>query len=729
MRDVATLDASPAEISGLGEVGHYTIQADAAMFRILIDGLYSDKPRAVVRELCTNARDSHAEAGILDRPFVLQLPGRFDDTFRVRDFGVSLTHDDVMRLYTTVGRSTKRDSNTSVGKFGLGSKVPFACTDSFTITAILEGEKRIYNAFMDAGAPKIALLVQEPTDEEQGLEVSFPVRQGDHEAFTRAARRVLLGFDVIPENNAGINKPELTILFEGDDWKMFESDSHMQGAYVRQGCVLYPIDTQVLTSGGGASRSAYFLSQECILLDMPIGSVDITPSRESLSYDATTVANLCAKFESIIDDVTLKMMLAIEGAPTFHGAMKARKELLGSISSGALREHLSKALYWHGRKINDIIRLSPEMFGVLARRGVVWRELARQGSRRSKKWGTRSLTYTTIDPCKPLRFYYTPPSEPHPRYFSQRITEAVQGKHGEHILIGFEPGSKAEMYLRVALGRPEEELEFINLLDFSYTKPNYQKAAAYYTVFSSENDKFCKNSFRSDVDIYYVCTRRNTAQRDGSDVSDHMVGRIWRALKDTGLLSEDAVLVGIPVSRKDLIRDIEEEWESFFAVAEDLVREKFKPEIAAQVSLATDLRRKYRNNIWTNLIARIQEKQAEITDGDSFFIQAAGSLMFYLRPLPDENLQSSLQELIPVIFSREQQDELLVQFDIQACKQQFEAHEAALQASYPLLTFLVAECRWDFTTDLKFDTSVMIDYINMVDHHHQENALAEAFCG
>jgi hypothetical protein len=71
----------------------------------------------------------------------------------------------------------------------------------------------------------------------------------------------------------------------------------------------------------------------------------------------------------------------------------------------------------------------------------------------------------------------------------------------------------------------------------------------------------------------------------------------------------------------------------------------------------------------------------------------------------------------------------LVQFDIQAWKQQFEAHEAALQAAYPLMTFLVAECRWGFSTDLKFDTSTMIDYINMVDHHHQENALAEAFCG
>ena len=85
MKDVVVVDAVSAETGSLQEVASYTIQADAKMFRILINGLYSDKPRAIVRELCANARDSHAQAGILDRPFKLQLPTRWDETFAVRD--------------------------------------------------------------------------------------------------------------------------------------------------------------------------------------------------------------------------------------------------------------------------------------------------------------------------------------------------------------------------------------------------------------------------------------------------------------------------------------------------------------------------------------------------------------------------------------------------------------------------------------------------------------------
>lgn len=90
-----------------GEKAYFTIAANGKAFRTLIDGLYSNKIRAVIRELCSNAADSHIDAGQI-KPFKVSIPTSLDPVFRVRDFGTALRHDQVMHLYTTIFQSTKR---------------------------------------------------------------------------------------------------------------------------------------------------------------------------------------------------------------------------------------------------------------------------------------------------------------------------------------------------------------------------------------------------------------------------------------------------------------------------------------------------------------------------------------------------------------------------------------------------------------------------------------------
>lgn len=46
-------------------------------FEILSSTIYSDKVLAVLRELSTNAYDSHVENGNPDEPFQVQLPSAF----------------------------------------------------------------------------------------------------------------------------------------------------------------------------------------------------------------------------------------------------------------------------------------------------------------------------------------------------------------------------------------------------------------------------------------------------------------------------------------------------------------------------------------------------------------------------------------------------------------------------------------------------------------------------
>jgi hypothetical protein len=267
------------EVDALGgyERRVFSIKPNGQAFRTLIDGLYSNKIGAVVRELWANAIDSHVEAG-QTRPFQVDVPTLLDPTFRIRDFGVSLSHDDVMVLYSTIFESTKRETNDQVGEKGLGSKSPFAYGDTFMVVAYLDGLKRTYVAnIMDDDLPEIRHLSTELTDEPQGFEVSIPVGSQDFRKFEREILRMLLATDTRPEvSGLSITVPEPVLA--GDGWRIFGQSFDMGEFAVRQGCVMYSVPTV-------HTQIAY---GHLFVADVPIGSCETTASRESLSMDAET---------------------------------------------------------------------------------------------------------------------------------------------------------------------------------------------------------------------------------------------------------------------------------------------------------------------------------------------------------------------------------------------------------------------------------------------------------
>lgn len=115
-----TAPSNPVEMSGVCSTKQFTIQATAKSFQILSDGLYSNKIRAIIRELSTNAYDSHVAAGKAQVPFTVNIPNVLAPWFSVRDYGVGLSHDEVLSIYTSYFTSTKSDSDDFVGALGLG---------------------------------------------------------------------------------------------------------------------------------------------------------------------------------------------------------------------------------------------------------------------------------------------------------------------------------------------------------------------------------------------------------------------------------------------------------------------------------------------------------------------------------------------------------------------------------------------------------------------------------
>ena len=250
-------------------------------FSILVDSLYTDKVLAAVRELCTNAVDAHVMAGRSDQPFTVTLPTYLENTFSVRDYGCSMDHRTIMDLYSKLFWSPKDTTNTQVGYLGLGSKAPLAYTDSFSVIAYLDGIRRDYLVGLNhERIPTITKVNEIAASEPDGLEVSFPVKMGDSDLFERAAKKVFVGLDVKPECNVEIDSPEPELEFE--NWKIYPSQTGAYGNkfFIKQGCVLYPVEF--------SSHIMKHYSSNMMVIEVPIGSVEVATSREALSLDDRT---------------------------------------------------------------------------------------------------------------------------------------------------------------------------------------------------------------------------------------------------------------------------------------------------------------------------------------------------------------------------------------------------------------------------------------------------------
>ena len=302
-----TAPQNEAVLSNVGEIGEFRIRNSAKAFNILSSGLYANKIRAIIRELSCNAVDSHVAAGRGVVAFDVHLPNALEPHFSIRDYGTGLTHDQVTNIYTTYFESTKTTSNEFIGALGLGSKSPFSYTDNFTVTAIKDGRKGIYSAFINGeGVPSIALMMSEDTDEPAGVEIKFSVNDRyDFSKFRDEARNVYRYFTLKP-NVSGADSFEFKdVLYETKDiipGVSLLKDAHASVAVM--GNIAYPIDVpnERETLGDLADML------ECgIEIRFNIGEVDFQASREGLSYIPQTIEAIKNKLILLRDALTARL--------------------------------------------------------------------------------------------------------------------------------------------------------------------------------------------------------------------------------------------------------------------------------------------------------------------------------------------------------------------------------------------------------------------------------------
>lgn len=298
-------------ISNVKNEKRFTIAATAKAFRILSDGLYSRKIEAIVRELSCNAYDSHVQAGIADRPFVVHLPNAWEPEFSVEDFGLGLSDVEIESIYTSYFTSTKTDSNDVIGALGLGSKTPFSYSDSFTIRSRKDGMEWNYSAFISStGEPSVSLMAKHETLEENGVKITVPVKTSDFYSFFNDSRKVFSWFVVTPiftgaelEVN---NKDALRLLEDEYFWSTGHS---VQKNFITavMGNVAYHVPNATTTFGDVLSKGEInFLTNNALTIKFEIGDLDVAASRETISFDEDTKEVFLERVRDVVQGFSQK---------------------------------------------------------------------------------------------------------------------------------------------------------------------------------------------------------------------------------------------------------------------------------------------------------------------------------------------------------------------------------------------------------------------------------------
>ena len=331
----------------------------AHIFNVLRNQLYTDKETAFIREYSTNAADAHVEAGCPERPIEITLPSRFNLEFKCRDFGPALSHEDVQNIFAFYGESTKRNTNEQTGMLGIGSKSAFAYGDNYVINSYIDGMRHTYNAFIDdTQVGQISLLSSVESDEESGLEIVIPVRGEDVETIKTKANSVFTYFKTKPIVNGNqLPEEQNEVLYSGADWKYISRDDnsyHRSGdAVVIMGNIGYPIDTDQLKLTDENSELAN-LANANLLLEIPLGDVEISASREGLQYTDYTIKNLTKKLKEVSIKIAKEVEKSFVECETVWQAKVLASELFSYQGKlYAIQHFVKKNITWKGQPVGD----------------------------------------------------------------------------------------------------------------------------------------------------------------------------------------------------------------------------------------------------------------------------------------------------------------------------------------------------------------------------------------
>jgi hypothetical protein len=337
-----------------------------------LTNLYTEPYKAVLREYTANAIDSHIRAN-QKNPILVTLPTDYNRFLTIQDFGVGLSKDEITNVYARYGKSTKRDTNTQIGAFGLGCKSALAVADRFDLVAVKDGVKNVVYIQKSAstGVGQVYFVSEEETDEPNGVLVKIPAMANRY--YTFSMKEFFMGW------TPGSISIDGEVLGAGSLWDEETFHTLKIGRDSVLGWVAHkpsPGSYSTRTIGATIGGIKYnFLDEECnkfpafgklknyyrdIYVNLPMGSVDLTPPREELRYSDLTLRTIETALDALLEALPPVIQAEVDREPTHTAA--ARR-----VCSERRGLTVVDTFYYRGEEVPSHIELTPGTWGAVSK--------------------------------------------------------------------------------------------------------------------------------------------------------------------------------------------------------------------------------------------------------------------------------------------------------------------------------------------------------------------------
>ncbi len=291
------INSSQGNIEVYGDVKEFKTSIDPKNLEfittLLSSNLYSDPEQSFIREIVSNAWDSHVEAGTTDIPVIIKFKDSYDEkSITIRDFGVGLSPERFREIYCNIGSSTKRESNEFIGGFGIGRYSALACSNAVYITSFYKGRAYYYIMVKSGNSITSNLLMEKPTEEKDGVEVTIK-NISKLGPFDKALQCIIFFPNVYVDgavNADNINNVKIK------RFKYFAAASIDITPKLLLGNVLYPIEESHLKKEARDFISRIYRTGIAIKFD--VGEINITPNRENIIYSSDTIKKIEDRIEN-----------------------------------------------------------------------------------------------------------------------------------------------------------------------------------------------------------------------------------------------------------------------------------------------------------------------------------------------------------------------------------------------------------------------------------------------
>lgn len=318
---------------------------------------YEDPTLAVIREYPANARDAHIASG-QTRPIEVILPSVTNRNFVVRDFGTGMGEYELENYYGKYGASSKRESNEAIGAFGLGCKCALSLVSQFTIITVKDGI-RLHCTFglNDDGIAEVSVLRREKTEDSNGTEIIIPIPAENIRHFETRANDFFLTWDV---GTVLVNNKAPKTLDSGAyetvgtlGWVGARKGGYNRSITAVMGGIAYKLELNYENIAEVMGKFERSLSGADIVVNAPIGSLEILPNREKLLITPRTKQQLAKMVNELLTAFTEQMNDKISTSEDRMDAVKALEEYAFGIDRSAAR--------WKGQVIPEQINMGEDI--------------------------------------------------------------------------------------------------------------------------------------------------------------------------------------------------------------------------------------------------------------------------------------------------------------------------------------------------------------------------------